>query len=91
MKVNIKVEGINKAKIFIDDKEIERVAKINFNTAVDEAPTVTLEFIPSELNIEMDNFLFLKEKSIDEYSVEELMGIVAKKCICKAIKNSLEE
>lgn len=88
MKVNIKVEGINKSRLFVDDKEIKRLTKINFNTAVGELPTVILEFIPSEVNIETDEALILEEKPLDNYSAEELMELVAKKCIHKAFENN---
>lgn len=88
MKVSIKVEGINKAKIYIDDKEIKKVTKINFNTAVGEVPTVSLELIPSEINIEANEALVIKEKQFENYSVEELMDVIAEKCIYKVFENN---
>lgn len=52
---------------------------MNLSASAGEIPTVLVELIPSELNIELSEALVLKEKQLDEYTTEELRTMLDKK------------
>ena len=54
-KVLIKGKNPIGTRIFIDGNEIDRVRAFHCSQSVDEVMTLTLEIIPSEIEIEGDN------------------------------------
>ncbi|WP_066316966.1 hypothetical protein [Bacillus sp. FJAT-29814] len=54
MKVDIDVIGPNQAKVKIDDKEIRGLTAVKFEASVDDFPSVTLSFYPTEINCTAD-------------------------------------
>ena len=85
MKIDIDL-SFRKAKILIDGKPITRVRALKVNASADEIPTVILELVPDEVNINGDAFI-LKDVGLENYSDKELLDFVAKRCISKAANN----
>jgi hypothetical protein len=85
MKIDINL-GMNpmQTKIKIDGVEAERVKSLKINASVDEIPSIILELCPDEINITGD-VLALKNVGLEDYSNQELLDIVARRCITKVI------
>jgi len=86
MKLTLKSKGFHKEKIFIDDKELTNVAKIQVNMSGREIPTATIELVPNEIEIDGE-FYFIKEKALKDNSIEELYKAIEEKTSSSSIKH----
>lgn len=57
MKLKITVPNSNSltgAKVYLDDKEVQGITRVNVNLAVGEVNSASIEFIPTSIEIEGD-------------------------------------
>lgn len=78
MKLTLKSKGFHAEKILIDGKELNRVTHIQVNMSAETIPTATIELIPDEIEVDGE-FYFIKEKSLKDYSLEELYKAIGEK------------
>lgn len=78
MKLTLLSNGFRTEKILIDGKELTNVTKIQVNMSAKEIPTATIELVPNEIEVD-GKFYIVREKSLKDYSIEELYKAIGDK------------
>ena len=82
-------DGAMHPKVIIGDLDIsDRVKRLKIVGGASLIPSVELELIPEEIDITMDEVPILQEKSIKDFSLEEITKEVAIRMCEQLVKNS---